>query len=315
MLSVVIPLFNDEKNIHRCLESLRVELLPQDEVIVVDNGSTDHSVDVVLQFQGMNVRLLKLEIGTVGAVRNFGAENSSGDVLAFIDSDCLVQAGWRSACLHRLYSDETVAATGSKYIVPDESPWFVRAWFTQRRPDGDAVYINAGNFIIKRSMFHAINGFDEALETGEDAEICLRLRQAGYRIVEDAQIAVLHLGNPKNLAAFFRQQKWHALGMFGTVRWGSLDKPFLMTVAFGVIIASIFVWFLLTGVSLPNVIMSVFLLSIVPLLSSLYRSWTTKTWSYLPQLFILYILYYIARLNVLLVLISGREKCYKKRVK
>lgn len=316
MLSVVIPLFNDEANICQCLASLRIELFAEDEIIIVDNGSTDHSVDLALQFQGESVKVLKLEVGTVAAVRNFGAQHAAGDILAFIDSDCLVQPGWRSACLKRLLnSEESIAATGSKCLVPQDAPWFIRAWFAQRRPDGDVVYINSGNFIIKKSVFQSINGFDETLVTGEDSEICLRLRQIGCRVVEDARIAVIHLGNPKTLAAFFRQQKWHALGMFGTVRWRSLDKPFLMTLVFGMIIAFVFVWLLMTNLSLSNVIMSLFLFSLVPLLSSLYRSWTIKRWSYVPQLFVLYIYYFIARLNVLLALTIGQLNANKKRAK
>lgn len=316
MLSIVIPLYNDEENIYQCLTALCTELCAEDEVIVVDNGSTDHSVDIVLQFQGMSVNLLKLEVGNVAAVRNFGAQHAIGDILAFIDSDCLVQPGWRSACLRRLYgSEENIAATGSKCLVPECAPWFIRTWFTQRRPDGDVVYINSGNFIIKKLVFQSIKGFDATLVTGEDSEICLRLRQAGYRVFEDAEIAVIHLGNPKTLTAFFQQQKWHALGMFGTVCWNRLDKPFLMTVSFGIIISFVFVWVLMTGFSLPNVIMSLSLLSLVPLLSSLYRSWSTETWSNVPQFFILYIIYFVARLNVLLALTIGRANANKKRIK
>jgi glycosyltransferase involved in cell wall biosynthesis len=316
VISVVIPLYNDEENIHQCLASLSVELLAEDEVIVVDNGSTDHSVSIVSQFQEMNVKLLTLEVGNVSAVRNFGAQHAKGDILAFIDSDCLVQSGWRSASLRKLHgSDESIVATGSKCFVPKDVPWFTRTWFAQRRPDGDVIYINSGNFIIKKSVFQSIKGFNDTLVTGEDSEICLRLRQAGYRVVEDAAIAVVHLGNPKTLTAFFQQQKWHALGMFGTVGWTRLDKPFLMTIAFGVIIFFAFVWVLMTGLSTPKIITSIFLVSLVPLLSSLYRTWTTKKWSNIPQLFILYIIYFVARLNVLLALTIGWANLNKKRIK
>jgi glycosyltransferase involved in cell wall biosynthesis len=315
MISVVIPLYNDEKNIPLCLEALRSELHAEDEVIVVDNGSTDGSVEAVLRFQGMRVKVVNLETGTVAAVRNYGAGRASGDVFAFIDSDCLVLQGWRAAVSQRLNDDENIGASGSKCLVPKKSPWFVRVWFSQRRPDGDVVYINSGNFIVKKEAFKAVGGFNEALVTGEDAEVCLRLRQSGYRVVEDATIAVVHLGNPASLSAFYRQQKWHALGMFGTVHWLNLDKPFFMTVIFGICILFVSILLLMDGFGMFNMLAGVLLLIFVPLISSLYRCWCSKVWMYLPQFFILYVLYFFARLNVLLALLSRNGNAYQRRVK
>ena len=131
MISVVVPLYNDERNIRSCLESLEKELLLGDEVAVVDNGSTDSSSDIVKEFE--RVKLLVLKSGNIGAVRNYGAKHTSGDILAFIDSDCVVLPGWRSALLSSLHENDSIAATGAKYRVPEKSPWFVTVWFSQRR--------------------------------------------------------------------------------------------------------------------------------------------------------------------------------------
>ncbi len=305
MISVVVPLYNDEKNIRRCLESLEKELLSGDEVAVVDNGSTDSSSDIVKEFE--RIKLLVLKSGNIGAVRNYGAKHTSGDILAFIDSDCVVLPGWRSALLSSLHENDSIAATGAKCRVPGKSPWFVTVWFSQRRENGDVPYINSGNFIVKRSIFENIGGFDEAIVTGEDAEICLRLKQAGYRVVEDSQIAVTHYGNPENIVAFYRQQKWHGLGMFGTFRVNKFDKPLIMTIVFGVIVSCAIFFLFSQGLSPVNILMTLSLLSVVPMAAGLYRCYNMRSWKELPGLFFLYSVYFIARLHALFLLIGKRE--------
>jgi len=130
-------------------------------------------------------------------------------------------------------------ATGSRYALPTDPPprWIERTWHELHwRPgDGYVPYVPAGNFIVSRAAFEAVGGFREALATGEDAELCQRLGAAGYRIYEAQSVVAEHLGNPKTLRAFFRQQVWHGLGQFGTVRRAALDKPVAMTALHGLL--------------------------------------------------------------------------------
>src|SRR5690554_2773864 len=92
--SIVIPVFNEENYIGRCLKSIYNSNYEhsQFEVIVVDNGSHDRSHQIALGFE--HTRVLQLAKGNVGAVRNHGAAHARGDVLFFIDADCLVDPNW-----------------------------------------------------------------------------------------------------------------------------------------------------------------------------------------------------------------------------
>jgi len=168
-LSVVVPVYNDKENVIKCLRALDEELSTDDEIIVVDNGSTDGSLDAVKELN--RVLALSLTDGTVAAVRNYGAKHAKHGILGFVDSDCVIAKGWKKAALDKLNKDGVVAV-GSKYQNPIMANWIEKAWFSQRPQNGDVKYINAGNFIVKKDSFLAVGGFDKTLITGEDS-ICL----------------------------------------------------------------------------------------------------------------------------------------------
>jgi len=91
-ISVIIPVLNEETVIGRCLESLSESRLPKDqfEVIVVDNGSRDRTIEVVKTFQDrLSLKILTLEKAHISALRNRGAAQAGGAILAFLDADCL----------------------------------------------------------------------------------------------------------------------------------------------------------------------------------------------------------------------------------
>ena len=96
-VSVVIPAFNEERVIGQCLESLNRVDFPKEsfEVIVVDNSSTDRTVEVARLFtSSLNLTVLKKAKGHISAVRNLGAAAARGHYLAFLDADMLVSPDW-----------------------------------------------------------------------------------------------------------------------------------------------------------------------------------------------------------------------------
>ena len=108
--SFVIPVLNGERFIEGCLKSIIAEMTAEDEITVVDNGSTDRTLEIVRSFA--QVRLLEHPHMTISTLRNWGAATSTREYLAFIDADCLVCDGWRAAAV-RILSNPKVSATGS----------------------------------------------------------------------------------------------------------------------------------------------------------------------------------------------------------
>jgi glycosyltransferase involved in cell wall biosynthesis len=294
-------MFNEAKNIGYCLQAILAEAEAEDEVIVIDNGSTDGSLQLASSFD--RVRVLSLPDHSIAAVRNYGARLATGTILGFIDADCVIVPGWRRQVIAVLKEGE-YAAVGARYEVPENGGWIERAWYSQRPVARKVVrYINSGNLAVRRSVFNTVRGFDEGLITGEDAEFGWRISGRGYRLLEDPAVAAVHLGNPKTLAAFYRKERWRGLGMFGTFRISRLDKPLIMTFLFlaGGVFSSLAALLLLWhGRFSTAFLLLLASLAWAPLLTTIFRGWQFGKIGKLPALAVLYLFYYAARSQALL---------------
>ncbi|HKV75129.1 MAG TPA: glycosyltransferase [Gemmatimonadales bacterium] len=296
-LTFIIPVLNGERFMERCLEYIRRESAPGDEIIVVDNGSRDRTVALVRAAPG--VTLLEAPGVTIAGLRNLGARAARNGTLAFIDADCLVCPGWR-ASVERVLSDPAVTATGSYYDVPEQSTWVERAWWSFRpRHEHRATFIISGNLIVRKAAFDAVGGFDATLVTDEDTDLSRRLVAAGAVLVEAPSVRVIHLGNAKTLRHFYRKEKWHATSILATMRSHTIDRPMMLTFLFllsiGMAAAAPFV---LHGPFVP-VVMLLCLLT-APGITALYKVYTHGNYRYFFQLLPLYFVVYLVRSLILI---------------
>jgi len=296
--SFIIPVLNGEKFIGSCIDHILAEMQDGDELIVVDNGSTDGTLDIVGQYD--SIKLLQFPGSTIAALRNRGSEAATGDLFAFIDSDCLICPGWRQE-VQSVLKDESIDATGSRYDIPEKPHWIEKAWYSKKsRGQRRINYINSGNLVLKRNVFKAVGGFDEVLVTDEDYDLGERLNQKGHVIVEAPQVRAIHLGNPKSLRAFYRKERWHATSSLRALQKGKLDRPTVMAIAFlacalaALVLLATLSW---TGSSL---ILIPALILAVPVVTALYRGFQYQAYSYIPSLATLYFVFYIVRASILI---------------
>lgn len=94
-LSIIVPLYNSEKYIEKCIESIILEMSSYDELIIVDDGSTDASLDICNRFTSDNIKVFHNDNHGVSFSRNFGVKHSNGKYITFIDSDDSFSPGWR----------------------------------------------------------------------------------------------------------------------------------------------------------------------------------------------------------------------------
>ncbi|MDE3009389.1 MAG: glycosyltransferase [Pseudomonadota bacterium] len=216
---MIIPTLNEERMIGACLQALVAQDLARERisVVVVDNGSTDGTLGVIDTFrEQLAVRVFQRPGLRISGLRNFGVAQVDTPVIAFLDADCLPEPDWAARALVALDTLGPRIILGGDYRIPPASSWLARAWFEQRSApkSGSVGYLPSGNLLMRRAEFLALGGFDESLQTNEDAELCARARGTGFSVHADPQLAVVHLGTPQTIAQFFRKQRWHGSHVF-----------------------------------------------------------------------------------------------------
>jgi glycosyltransferase involved in cell wall biosynthesis len=212
-ISIIIPALNEERMIGRCLESLAKLAFSHDrfEVLVVDNGSRDRTIEIAESFQDrLKVRVLQKTDVRISALRNLGARAAAGDILAFLDADCLAPEDWLDR-IFELARADGAGVLGAHYLLPENSTWVGRTWhrYQEAPKSGEVSHVPAGDLIMRRADFLRLGGFDETIQTNEDYELCERARKSGMQVRAFPQIGVVHLGTAQSLRAFFRKQMWH----------------------------------------------------------------------------------------------------------
>ena len=196
----------------QCLDGVAAQSYRDFEVVVVDNGSTDGSADEARRPRGFPVRVIS-ELGTLGAVRNAGVAASSGEIVAFVDSDCVPAPHWLARGVAAF--DDGSVATVQGATVPDPALERGRWHVTQEI----TVFTNryeACNLFYQRDALVSAGGFDEAIGFfGEDSTAGWAVRRLGFgeRFVPDAVVrhTVTHPGIRWHLRRGLRYGNWNAL--------------------------------------------------------------------------------------------------------
>jgi glycosyltransferase involved in cell wall biosynthesis len=217
-VSVIVPARNSERTIGECVSSvLRADYPPERrEVIVVDNGSSDRTAEIVRSYP---VRYLSEPQRGPSAARNTGIESSAGEILAFVDSDCVATTGWLRA-LVREFDDAQVAAVAGE-IVPYPPTTPAERYSATRKPRWQEPALNqsrpfavTANVAFRRETFDRIGLFDPALVSAEDQDIGWRFFRAGLRLAYSPHALVLHRHRQTGWALFMQHAGWgygHAL--------------------------------------------------------------------------------------------------------
>jgi glycosyltransferase involved in cell wall biosynthesis len=225
-ISFIIPALNEQACIGIVLDSIHANSCHgfSYEIILVDNGSKDRTVEIAKD-KGANVYVS--DSGFVGNSRNKGAEKASGSFLVFLDADVCLTPKWANqigAVIARIRQKHDLV-TGSLCGISDHQNWIEKTWFDPRTRQKKTNYINSGHLIISRDNFLNLGGFNPLMETGEDYEFCARAREGGCEIINDPELAVVHLGYPKDLKSFFLRERWHARGDYRSLSTLWASKP------------------------------------------------------------------------------------------
>jgi glycosyltransferase involved in cell wall biosynthesis len=199
-ISVIVPVFNGERFLKRCLVAITASSYQAYEVIVVDDCSTDKSAEISQQY-GATVLRMPRQSGPAGA-RNFGAQEAKGDLLLFVDADVVVKPDTVERVSADFVSHPQIAAVFGSYDEEPAEKNFISQYknlfhrFVHQQSSSEAATFWAGCGAVRRDIFLAVNGFNAERYPRpaiEDIELGYRLCAAGHRILLDKQLQAKHL--------------------------------------------------------------------------------------------------------------------------
>jgi glycosyltransferase involved in cell wall biosynthesis len=215
-ISIIIPAHNAEKTLEKCLSSVIQASPHEKEIIVVDDGSTDQTSKIASNFP---VKLLNFDENRgASAAKNCGLAKATGDIVAFLDSDCVVEQNYfveLSLALENVGCDlggvGGVVHPLESNIISDS---FRVRFFGNSSSDDTKIRETdclGGAAAYLKELLLKFDGFDTNLIGGEDLDLCVRLRKAGYKllVVPAAKSYHLHPNSLRQLA-----KKWFCYGQF-----------------------------------------------------------------------------------------------------
>lgn len=204
-VSVVLPTYNRSDTLKRTIDSVLRQTFNNFELIVVDDGSTDNTKDIVLSYNDKRITYIQHDNNKGGsAARNTGIETSSGEFIAFIDSDDEWQPEKLSKQLSHLKSrsNEWIATYCRIYI--DNSPMkdFLLNDKNKVKEGGKELIADiltlklqlggASTLLVRKEAIKEINGFDTDFQRHQDWEFCIRLLKKGKITYVDERLVVKH---------------------------------------------------------------------------------------------------------------------------
>ena len=212
-ITVIVVIWNQPHFVLKCLRALAAQTGPSIEVVLVDNGSAAPTQDLLARLDDFTILRNPDNEGFIRAC-NRAARSARGRTLLFLNSDAFVWNGALANALAVLDAGTDVGAVGGRVVLPSgrlqEAGCVIRtdgttsgrarglapdAPLAMRRDDVD--YCSGAFLLTPRAVWERLGGFDEAFAPGyyEDADYCMRLREAGLRVVFEPTVVIDHVEN------------------------------------------------------------------------------------------------------------------------
>lgn len=199
-IAVYVPCFNGARHLAVCIASLLTQTRLPDEIIVVDDGSTDHSSAIARMYP---VKLVRHETNLgLGATRKTAIKTANADFIASIDADCFAHPNWLKRLADRLERNPDAVGIAGKLVEANYTRLADR-WRTHHLQQNhgntsrdDVNILRGANTLFRCAALREVRDYNPAFRTnGEDVDICLRMRRRrpSIRLMYDAGAVVMHL--------------------------------------------------------------------------------------------------------------------------
>jgi O-antigen biosynthesis protein len=250
-VSVVVCAYNAERTMDACLASLAILNYPDYEVIVVNDGSRDRTLEIAESHR--YCRIISQPNKGLSAARNVGAEAATGEIVAYTDSDCVADPDWLSYLVAKMEASGLGACCGPNFPPPEGSLVPAAVAVAPGGPthvllsDEVAEHIAGCNMAFRREALLDLGGFDPVYRAaGDDVDICWRFQDAGFVIGFSPAAIVWHFRR-NTVKAYCNQQRGYGkaealvyskhpfrFNLFGQAKWlgriyGDLSTALLLS--------------------------------------------------------------------------------------
>lgn len=289
-ISVIIPTYDAEKTIINTLNSFISQTFDKDkfEILIVDDGSTDNTKKLVNEFINkygnlLSIKFIEISHKGAAAARNVGIKNSLGDIIVFIDSDCIAPTNWLEEIARTLSRSEEKCAGICSIYEPINNKSLISRFiqydhefrvFKVISINNSTDFVGSYGVAFKKSALLNAGLFNEKFTSadGEDADLSYRITSLGYKLKYNPYLRILH-NHPSTVKKFLKQQisrgKWRIFlfrkypRKFGMDKYSGLNQivqPLLQGIL--LILAATILYFGL----LNTLILSLVLIYVIPVL-------------------------------------------------
>lgn len=204
MFSVVIPLYNKELSIGNTIQSVLDQTFQDFEIVIVNDGSTDNSVQVVEQFDDPRIRVINKPNGGVSSARNRGIEEANREWIAFLDGDDIWEKNHlvEITRMMQVFPGEKVYSTSYKqsdgqdlFKHPRKSEIFIIENYFKEALRESLIW--TGIVVVHKDCFENVGYFNEQLNRGEDLDMWARLARE-YKVIKSSVITAIYRLNAEN---------------------------------------------------------------------------------------------------------------------
>ena len=250
MVSVVICAYNAERTMRQCLESLGRLAYPNYEVVIVDDGSRDRTAEIAMDFP--QFRLIRQPNKGLGVARNVGAHAARGEIIAYTDSDCVVDSHWLTLMVRAMQEGGFDGCGGPNYAPHEDGRVQACVAASPGAPchvlvgENTAEHLAGCNMIFISAALDKVGGFDpQFTAAGDDVDVCWRMLEQRLRLGYCPAAFVWHFRR-NTIKGYYGQQRGYGraeamlyrryperFNALGQIKWTGTIPGFIRTLPGG----------------------------------------------------------------------------------